>query len=420
MVKVDKNIPARAVCASILSRWLETGDFPDRMLPRQHTAAALIQEIVFGSLRWFGALQWRILQLVPREPDPAAMGFLLTGMYQLFYLDNIPAHAAVHETVEAAKASLDPARCRFLNAVLRNALRQQNKLEANLCKAPLAVRWSHPASLIQRWQTSLGPEQTEALCRWNNERPTISLRMYQNLAQPVPEKLKLFPVHPNAPDQYRIVPTGTSVEQIPGFKEGAFYIQDPATELAVDLLDPQPGMQLLDACAAPGGKSFACADRMHNQGQIIALDRHADRLERMQANVARTQFSIIDLRRADATRSDELPRQAFDRILLDVPCSNTGVLQRRPDARWRITPERIQAMTDVQHRILTATAPLLAENGVLVYSTCSLEPEENVACVHAWIQQNPAFYVSSTRTSIPPASGMDGAFAARIERKTTS
>ena len=414
-------MPARAVCAGILSHWLETEAFPDRMLPHDHPAHALIQEMVFGCLRWYGALKWRILQLVPRYPDPTSLGFLLTGMYQLFYMDNIPLHAAVHETVEAAKVTLDPARCRFLNAVLRNAIRQRDTLETNLRKAPLAARWSHPAHLIQRWQQALGESQTEALCRWNNERPSVCLRAYRHHTKSAQQLLNTLAPHPAAPDAFRIVPGGTNLEELPGFQDGTFYVQDPATELAVNLLDPQPGMRVLDACAAPGGKTFACADKMQDQGTIIALDRHADRLERMAANVKRMRFSMIELHRADATRPAELPKgQPFDRILLDVPCSNTGVLQRRPDARWRITPERIQAMTDVQTRILDATAPLLANNGILVYSTCSLEPEENITCINNWIEKHPEYAIKATRTSIPPASGMDGAFAARIERKDAS
>ena len=411
-----KMMPARAVCAGILSHWLETEAFPDRMLPHDHTAHALIQEMVFGCLRWYGALKWRILQLVPRDPDPTSLGFLLTGMYQLFYMDNIPPHAAVHETVEAAKITLDPPRCRFLNAVLRNAIRQRDTLETKLRKAPLAARWSHPAHIIQRWQVALGESRTEALCRWNNQRPSVCLRIYRNLTGSGYPQLDSLPPHPAAPEHYRIVPPGTPLETVPGFQEGAFYIQDPATELAIDLLDPQPGMLVLDACAAPGGKTFLCAEKMRNDGKIIALDRHHDRLERMAENIKRMKVSIIDLQRADATTLSDKPSQNFDRILLDVPCSNTGVLQRRPDARWRATQERIRTMANLQTRILDAAAPLLKKDGVLVYSTCSIEPEENMECVQNWMHQNPGFRLSAARASIPPESGMDGAFAARIER----
>ncbi len=414
----ENKSPPRVLCAGILSRWLETESFPDRMMPSQHPASALIQEMVYGSIRWFGALKWRILTLVPREPDTASLGFLLTGMYQLFYMDHVPPHAAVHETVEAAKRSLDPARCRFINAVLRNAIRKKDQIEAGLLEAPLSARWSHPAHLIQRWQKNWGKPQTEALCKWNNRRPVVSLRLYPHITGSLPQKIFDLPSHEACPEHFRIVPPGTALEEIPGFHQGAFYLQDPATELAIALLDPQPGMQVLDACAAPGGKAFICADRMHNQGNILALDRHADRLERMTANINRMHTSIIELRQADATRPQQIPQQQFDRVLLDVPCSNTGVLQRRPDARWRITPERMQNLQEIQTRMLDATAPRLADHGVLVYSTCSLEKEENLNCVQSWIQKNPDFQITATRTSFPPESGMDGAFAARIERKT--
>ena len=416
MVERTASTPARGLCAGILTRWLETGEFPDRMLPHAHPANALIQEIVFGSLRWYGALQWRIKQLVPRDPDLLTMGFLLTGFYQLCHMDNIPPHAAVNETIEAAKHTLDPARCRFLNAVLRNALRQKDSLETKMLTAPRAAQWSHPAILIQRWQQTFGPEKTQALCNWNNQRPTVSLRVFAEADAPSRAHMDALPPHPTNPEHFRLVPPGVPVQSLPGFKEGAFYVQDPATELAVELLDPRPGMQLLDACAAPGGKTFACAARMQNKGNIIAIDRHLDRLERMAENIKRMPFSIIHMQRADATRSVELPQGPFDRILLDVPCSNSGVLQRRPDARWRITEERIATLADLQHRFLDATAPLLARQGVLVYSTCSLEPEENEKCVQAWIAHNPGYTLCDMRLSLPPESGMDGAFAARIER----
>jgi 16S rRNA (cytosine967-C5)-methyltransferase len=177
-------------------------------------------------------------------------------------------------------------------------------------------------------------------------------------------------------------------------------------------------MTVLDACAAPGGKTFACAERMNNQGTIIALDKHQDRLQQMMENMDRMHFSIISLQRADATKPSQLPSNTFDRILLDVPCSNSGVLQRRPDARWRITKERITNLNKMQLSLLDATAPLLTPEGVLVYSTCSLEKEENVECLQMWLEQNPDFEMCGTRNSFPPESKMDGAFAAKIKRTT--
>lgn len=420
MVTPQNDKPARTICAEILTRWLDTQEFPERMLPHHHAANALIQEITFGCLRWYGTLRWRVMQMASRDPDPVTMGFLLIGMYQLFHMDHIPTHAAVHETVEAAKGKLDPARCRFVNGVLRNAIRQKEQMEKKLLDAPIHVRFSHPKQLVQGWNKQFGPDATQKLCQWNNKRPTNSLRVFPGRDPAAQLLLDELPPHPASPEYFRLVPSGQAIQEIKGFEEGAFYVQDPATEIAVNLLAPEPGMTVLDACAAPGGKTFACAERMQNKGKIIALDKHQDRLQQMTENMDRMQFTIIKLQRGDATKSSQLPPTPFDRILLDVPCSNSGVLQRRPDARWRISKERISALTSMQHHFLDATAPLLATDGVLVYSTCSLEAAENLECVTSWLEKNQDFVLRATRSSVPPESGMDGAFAARIERKPQS
>ncbi len=413
----DKR-PARAICASILCRWMESGDFPDRMLPSDHPAAALIQEVVFGCVRWKQALIWRMQHLVPRKPDPQTLSFLLVGLYQIFHLDHVPPHAAVHETVEDAKSVLDPARCRFVNAVLRNALRQRQSLDQKMESAPLADRLSHPEALMQRWTRQFGLEKTEALCHWNNSRPSVSIRLFEQAAAKHRDALRsMLQPHPANPEHFRMVPPGMSPTTLPGFSEGSCYVQDPATALSIDLLELHPGLRLLDACAAPGGKTFACADIMHDNGEILAVDRHTDRLSLLHQNQARMGFSCIRIRRGDAADTDLLPAtESFDRILLDVPCSNTGVLSRRPDARWRFSMDRISALVSVQDRLLEATSRYLAKDGILVYSTCSLEPEENETLVNNWLARHPDFTLAATRTSTPPASGMDGAFAAQITR----
>ncbi len=409
--------PARLVCANLLARWLEAGDFPDRQLSPDHPAAPLIQEMAYGCLRWKGPLVWRLQQLAPRKPDDQTLAFLLIGLYQLFYLDHVPPHAAVHETVEAAKSVLDPARCRFLNAVLRNALRKQDALNQQLDSAPLDIRLSHPPVLIERWTSTFGQEATEALCNWNNTRPSVSLRLFPRIpaSQTLAESL---PPHPADPERFRIVPPGAPLQQLAGFEAGACYFQDPATAIAVDLLDVQPGVRLLDACAAPGGKAFACADQMQDQGEIVAMDCYADRLQRLKQNLARMRFTCIHILKGDATQPDCLPAsESFDRILLDVPCSNTGVLQRRPDARWRFSQKRLRSLVQTQRCMLDTVAPHLKPGGFLVYSTCSIEPEENQQLVERWVAEHSDFTLGPIRYNIPPQSGMDGAFAARIIRK---
>jgi 16S rRNA (cytosine967-C5)-methyltransferase len=422
----DKTPSPRRTCARIIAHWLTTQDFPDRMLPNDSKDRAFIQEVVYGVTRWMRLLEWIIDTLVNREPDPQSKAYLLVGLYQIFIMDSVPEHAAANETVEAAKADLDPARIRFLNGVLRNSLRKEDAIRDTLWDQSLGIQTSHPDHVIERWTTQLGAEAAEALCNWNNERPTVSLRVntarasFADYNAQLVEADVLTEPHPADPDRFMILPPGTSIRSLPGYDEGAFAIQDPATLVAVDLLDPSPGQRLFDACAAPGGKTFACAERMQNEGVLVAADRHEDRLAQLRENAERMAFSCVQVAQADASSiagvTDIKKQGPFDRILLDVPCSNTGVIRRRPDARWRITDQRLRKLVGVQARMLNTCSKLLAPDGVLVYSTCSLEHEENEGQLEHWIAQNPEFKIDSQAVSIPPESGMDGAFAARIVR----
>ncbi len=377
--------------------------------------------MIFGTARWVRMLEWILDHLVSRQPDPETEGYLLIGLYQLFRMDNIPAHAAINETVEAAKADLDPARIRFVNGVLRNALRQHSEILKSLSRMDDGVRLSHPDILLQRWIANYGQAAATALCEWNNRRPAVVIRLRNRESAEMATLRTMLQPHPALPECFYIVPPGTAIHELPGFADGAFYVQDPATQMAVDLLELKPGMRVLDACAAPGGKAFACADILGDHGLVLAADLHEDRLRRLAENAERMKFSCVRLIQADATAlpaASGLRSEApFDRILLDVPCSNTGVLNRRPDARWRFTEERLIGLLDVQRRMLDAAVPLLSEGGMIVYSTCSLEPEENLRQLQAWLDVNPTFQRGRQRISLPPASGTDGAFAAQLCRK---
>jgi 16S rRNA (cytosine967-C5)-methyltransferase len=395
------------------------------MLPDHHKERALIQEIVYGICRWKRLLETIITTLVPREPDPQTKAYLMVGLYQIFLMDNIPPHAAANETVEAAKYDLESARIRFLNGVLRNSLRKSDEIQAMLYEQSLAVKTSHPDILVDRWTDELGEEAAEALCNWNNKRPEVILHINHHRTTTKEYTKKLSEVgiettlHPaDDKNRFLILPGGITIPDLPGYREGLFTIQDPATMIAVDLMDLEPGMTVLDACSAPGGKTFACAEKMHNKGTIVALDRHDDRLRQLKENARRMQYSCIKIRKADATRKLGLSNienfGPFDRILLDVPCSNTGVLRRRPDARWRFNETRLRKLTGVQARMLNACSKLLAPGGKLIYSTCSLEPEENELQLDRWISLNPNFKIEKQVSSIPPDSQIDGAFAARL------
>lgn len=415
----------RVCCATIIAHWLTSGDFPDRMLPENSDKRAFVQEVVYGTTRWKRRLEWILSTRVSRPPDPQAKAYLLVGLYQLFIMDHVPDHAAVHETVEAAKTELDPPRVRFINGVLRAVLRESDVITRKLDAQPLGVYTSHPDILISRWTRQLGRKTTEAVCHWDNRRPDITLHVNTHriafnayVSQLAAAGIEASP-HPADPTRFLTLPQAVPITALPGYAEGLFTIQDPATLLAVDLLKVRPGMRVLDACAAPGGKTFACAEYMQNDGQLLAIDRHKDRLARLTENADRMGFSCLRILQADASNKAGLAplRQyaPFDRILLDVPCSNTGVLRRRPDARWRFSETRLRKLIGLQARLLNACRALLAPDGMLVYSTCSLEPEENHIGIENWLRQNTDFTLTAEATSIPPASGMDGAYAARLE-----
>jgi len=418
--------PVRALTADIVSRWRRSGVFPERLLPDRHPERALLMELVYGVVRHQRALEHLLAPAVRTAPDPLTGALLLTGAYQIFYMDGIPPHAIVSETVAAARAvGLDARRAGFVNAVLRTLLRRRAALQAHLAAAPLAVRESHPDLLIARWSRCYGPATAEALAAWNNTRPPVAIRV--NTLHVTSDALRGqlaaagidLPPHPDDwPAAFILLPPGTRIETLPGYADGLFHVQDPATDEAVRLLDAQPGEHILDACAAPGGKTLALAAALGDRGRITALDASAARLVRLRENIARARVPRVTVVRCAADAPEKLPatirRTQFDRILLDVPCTNTGVLRRRPDARWRFSTDSLRQACELQARLLETAAPLLRSGGRLVYSTCSLEPEENADQIDRFLERHPTFRLADHTFRLPPAGGTDGAYAAAL------
>jgi 16S rRNA (cytosine967-C5)-methyltransferase len=416
----------RLTAAGILRRWRVDGRFPDREMEAVRSQRALVTELVYGTVRLYRRLEALRAMLVPRLPAQEVDVVLLLGLYQVLYLDRVPAHALVHETVEAAKQIGGAPAARLTNAVLRRALRERTSLLEAVNQLPPGPRLSHPDLLITRWTAAYGEEVMTRLCEWDNQRPAVTLYLRPEAAARVHDRARAEGVelapHPADPDRYVVLPHGIPVHEAPGFAEGACIAQDPAAFESVQLLDVQPGQLVLDLCAAPGGKTIHLADALAGQGRLIAADRHADRLPPLRENLARTSLAA-EIRLADAGDPRGLRKalglqdgEAADRILLDVPCTNTGVLQRRADARWRFTAARLRARTNTQRRILSAAAPLLRPGGVLVYSTCSLEPEENEDLVRGWTAEHPEFRLTDERRRFPPRDHCDGAYAARLVR----
>jgi len=389
----------------VITRWLETHDFPDRLIP-DVPDRAFITDLVYTTVRRHRTLIWALEQLVKKMPKGETEAALLVGACQILFMPSVADYAAVNETVEAAKlASKETAG--LVNAVLRNLQRQRDTLLAELAKQPIGIRTSHPDSLITRWLEHFGETETLALCEWNNT-PA--------------ETYIAFP--PGSPELFSRIPHGTRVDALPGYVEGAFIAQDPATAPAVDLLAVKPGLKVLDACAGPGGKTVQIAWRMgtaSDNSLLVALDLHEDRLETVRANLKRTKQTWVTVRQGDLA---ENPRAAlepfglFDRILIDAPCSNSGVLRRRPDARWRWTTKRMKKLAATQAVMLENALGLLAPNGRLVYSTCSLEPEENRKQITALRRAHPEFACIAVEERIPTRSQTDGSFACALERQT--
>lgn len=408
---------SRLQAMRIVALWLRTGAFPDRLLPEESAERGFIMDLVYGVVRGRRRLEWVLDPLVRRRPSALVRAALLLGAQQALFMPDVADHAALHATVEAVKEE-QPGAAGFVNAVLRGVLRRRDELCAALARQPAAVRHSHPDLLVARWSARYGAAAAEALCRWNNEpAETTVVLLPGTAAAGLPRRwleqgVAVRP-HPSCAAAL-IVPHGARVERLEGFAQGLFVPQDPATLAAVELLDAQPGQRVLDACAAPGGKTAQLAARMARRGELVAMDLHADRLPRLRENLRR--YGLDGWVRVLQGDAAALLEAGFDRILLDAPCSNTGVLRRRPDARWRFSLPRLRALAREQRRLLTHLLPLLAPGGRLVYSTCSLEPEENMELLAQVCGGAAGFAVVEWRESRPDRDGMDGAFAAAIER----
>ena len=387
---------SRRSAAFIVARWIATKDFPSSMLP---TGAdrAFVQDIVYTTIRRIRPLRKILGALMKQWPKGELEALLYVGAAQILYMPDVPDFAAVSETVEAAKACENPSIAKVVNGVLRNVIRRREEFEKMVAEAPLEERESFPTALVRRWERRFGAENAARLCAWHNT-PAETF-----IARRDGSFVKLE--------------RGQRVEDIPGYAEGDFIVQDPGTRLAIELLDPKPDERILDACAAPGGKTVQIAWR---GASVVACEVNPKRRRRLEENLARLKLDVEVI--------PELPSlpenfqlstsnfKLFHKVLVDAPCSNTGVLRRRPDARWNWNEEKLAALVKLQSEILDACASRVAPGGLLVYSTCSNEPEENEAQVTAFLERHPEFSLEESRESLPFESGTDGAFAARLKR----
>ena len=369
---------------------------------------ALLQSIVSAVLRNRRLLDFWIGKLRKGKLDHETRDILRVGIAQLLIL-GIADHAAVNETVNCGKLSVRG----LINAVLRQTIERRERLLEQMDDLPLPERHSHPDWLWKRWKKAFGREKALDLMMWNN--------------QPAPTFARVNPLREGSLEAVSQYEKATPVEGIDGFyqlegappgewmKHGYIYIQDPATQHSVKLLDPKPGEVILDACAAPGGKAALIAAAMNNEGSIFCTDSNEKRLPRLQENLENLGVTIAEIATHDWTEpAPEAWHGKFDAILLDVPCSNTGVFRRRLDARWRLQPADIEAVTKIQEKILLNALLCIKPTGRIVYSTCSIERDENYDVVAKCIEAKPGWKFEKDEQAFPFKDETDGAYAALI------
>ena len=408
---------SRRTAAFAVCRWRATHEFSNELLPAACADRAFVQDLVYTVVRRYRPLRSILGELMKTWPKGELEALVLVGAAQILYMPDVPDFAAVNETVSAAKASgRDKRLDRVVNGVLRNLLRRRDEFEKKLAAAPLAERESYPNALVARWVARYGEANAEALAKWHNQ-PAETWLAFKDIK--VFNDFKVLNDLNDTKDLNDLngfvrLPRGRKVTEVEGFAEGAFVVQDPATAESVALLDIAPGQSVLDFCAAPGGKTAQIAWRLNGTGRLVAQEVNPKRLVRLKENQARLRLDSVEVTQSVASIGG---RTVFDRVLVDAPCSNTGVLRRRPDARWRWSVDHLKQLVGLQAQILDAAAAHVAPGGRLVYSTCSNEPEENGEQVAAFLARHEDFTEVERRESVPFETGHDGAFACAMERR---
>jgi len=410
---------SRSLTLEALERWRRGTEFADKIVADIFARSSLgssdrafVLELFYGVLRNLSLLDFWIAKLRSESVNSSARDILRLGLYQVLLIETA-AHAAVFETVELAPSGVRS----LINAILRRALREKDGLTKAADNQPRPIRFSTPEFLIERWSRQFDAAEVVRLCQWNNRAAPVYARINQ-LKTTVPEFLLHYPGSALLPETHNFA---TLPEPGAALRAGDCYIQDPSTALACEMLRPVPGETVLDACAAPGGKAAYLAEIMQNQGILVAADQDESRLRRLRDNFVRLGITNArtlgcDWSHETSIRAAALGVYSFDKILLDAPCTNTGVMRRRVDVRWRLRPDDFVRMQRLQLTILQGLVPLLKPGGSLVYSTCSLEEEENEQVIEAFLREKRDFCLTKSEKRLPFRDSIDGAFVARFER----
>jgi 16S rRNA (cytosine967-C5)-methyltransferase len=417
----------------------------DSTLPKRERA--LVNAVVYGVLRWRGKLDWiisKFSKLYIKKINPEILNILRIGLFQIIYLDRIPVSAAVNTSVEMAKRSSGERGAGYVNAVLRKASREIETLSfPDNPKKPyyrLSIIKSFPEWMIKRWMRLLGEEETIEQCDAVNEIPPITIRANTlktdrvRLINSIKSDVRNIGCTKYSPDGLSFSYPKKSIDEMESFKKGWFQVQDEAAQLVVMILDPRPGDTVLDACAGLGGKTGHIGQLMNNTGKITAIDIDAVKLNKLMCEMERLGITNVTTATEDAG-NPLLPKKyegRFDRILLDAPCSNMGVLRRNPDVKWKLRENNLIKYGKRQLLFLENLADLLKPSGILVYAVCSTEPEENEDVIKEFLIKHSDFAIDNALhipecvrplinsegfvKTYPHMNNMDGFFSVRLKR----
>lgn len=421
-----------------LNRQLESGNL-------QGVDRAFVTELVYGVLKWKLTIDRTIQKFSSirlKKISPWILNILRLGVYQLLYTSKVPESAACNESVRLAARHGHSASSGFVNAVLRNIARNRGNLkltdDSNRAEY-LSVKYSHPEWMVDKFMKLFGDEFTESLLDADNGIPDFSVRVnsLKTTAEQLVNGLALAgieAVRGKFGGEALILRNPSSVTRLEGFKKGLFTVQDESSMLVGHVLDPRPGEFVIDACSAPGGKATHIAELMENRGTVLARDVFEHKVKLIEDTAVRLGINIIRAEVYDSTIPDPVYAGRADRILLDAPCTGLGILRRKPDIRWSRDIEDGKAITELQLRLINAAASCLKPGGILVYSTCTILPEENGQLVLRFLSENSAFSLDDITPYIPAGlaeyvkdrgmlqlypnrDGVDGFFIARLRKR---